>query len=100
MQEHGMDGSNYGILLPRKYYGSKNRIFRNHDCVSPGFSPDGRFLACYDGKNGGLIFVVDAVRAKVIDRIPVASLNLVSLAVDVNGCGLAIATTRGRHIRT
>jgi hypothetical protein len=71
----------------------QEHIFRNQDCVSPGFSPDGRFLACYDGKNGGLIFVVDAVAAKVIDRIPVASLDLVSLALDVNGCGLAIATT-------
>ena len=70
----------------------QEQIFRNQECVAPGFSPDGRFLACYDGKEGGRVFIVDAVAAKVIEQIPVASINLVSLAVDVDGCGLAMAT--------
>ena len=56
-----------------------------------GFSPDGRFLACYDGKDGRSIFVVDAVAAKAIEKIATLSVNLIAFAVDVDGSGLAIA---------
>ena len=69
------------------------QIFQNQDCVAPGFSPDGRFLACFDGKDGGGIFVVDAVAAKVIERVALPpSTNLVSLAIGLAGSRLAVAT--------
>ena len=71
----------------------QEQIFQNQDCVAPGFSPDGRFLACFDGKDGGGIYVVDAVIVKVIERIPLPpSTNLVSLAIGLSGSRLALAT--------
>lgn len=73
----------------------QEQVFRSQDCVAPGFSPDGRYLACYDYKNGsgGEIILVDAVVPTVIDRIPLpSSIDLVSLAVDLHGRGLAIST--------
>jgi WD40 repeat protein len=71
----------------------QDQIIRNHDCVSPGFSPDGKFLGCYDGKEDGGIHLVDAIQAIVLERIHIPpSIRMVSLAVDVNGRGLAIAT--------
>jgi hypothetical protein len=63
--------------------------------VPPGFSPDGWFLACYDGKEDGGISLVDAISAapSVIERIRVpANINVVALAVDVDGRRIAIAT--------
>jgi WD40 repeat protein len=71
----------------------QDQILRNHECVSPGFSPDGQFLGCYDGKHEAGIHLVDTITTTVVERIPVpSSLRLVSLAVDVDGRGLAIAT--------
>jgi hypothetical protein len=66
------------------------QVFRNHDCVSPGFSPDGRYLGCYDGREEGRIYLVDSQSATpaVVERIALPSLhNVVSLAVDVGGRG-------------
>jgi WD40 repeat protein len=71
----------------------QEQVFRNHECVSPSFSPDGRFLVCYDGKEQGGIILVDSISSTIVETTPVPrTINLVSIAVDVEGRGLAIAT--------
>ena len=71
----------------------QEQTFQNQDCVAPGFSPDGQFLACFDGKDGGDIYVVDAMAANVIDRVSLPpAMNLVSLTIGLEGSRLALAT--------
>lgn len=66
--------------------------FRSHECVSPGFSPDSKYLAFYDGKEDGGIHLIDAASAELVELIPVPTrVKLMSLAVDVDGRSLAVA---------
>jgi WD40 repeat protein len=72
---------------------SQEQVFRRHECVAPGFSPKGRHLGCYDGKEDGGIHLVNVISTEVEDKILIpAWVNLVALAVDVDGRGVAIAT--------